>query len=67
MPQEGNNSLFSSGLTTRKDVMGGALNMGLLASNTDQLLTLVTAKSPNFDSLDLTKIILLCTSLFLQV
>ena len=67
MPQAGNYRRFNMGLTARKDVMGGALNMGLLASNTDQLLTLVTAKSPNFDPLDLTKISLLSTSLLLQV
>ena len=54
-------------VTSRKTAMGGALNLGLVASNTDQLLFLITTKYDDFDALDLTKIALLGASLFIQV
>ena len=53
-------------LLGRKTFTGGALNMGLVASNTDQLLTVVTSKS-DLDGLDLAKIVLISFSLFVQV
>ena len=53
-------------LMGRKTFMGGALNMGLVASNTDQLLIVVTSK-PDLDALDITKIVLISISLFVQV
>ena len=53
-------------LLGRKTFTGGALNMGLVASNTDQLLTVVTSKT-DLDGLDLAKIILISFSLFVQV
>ena len=55
------------GLTGRKTAMGGALNLGLIASNSDQLLNIVTTSYKNFDALDLTKIVLLGISLTTQV
>jgi hypothetical protein len=54
-------------VTSRKTAMGGALNLGLVASNTDQLLFIVTSKYKEFDVLDLIKIGLLGVSLFIQV
>ena len=53
-------------LLGRKTFTGGALNMGLVASNTDQLLTVVTSKT-DLDGLDLAKIVLISFSLFVQV
>ena len=40
--------------------------MGLVASNTDQLLTVITSKR-NLDGLDLAKIVLISFSLTVQV
>ena len=54
-------------VTGRKTAMGGALNMGLIASNTDQLLFIVTSNHNNFNALHFTKMSLLGLSLFLQV
>ena len=54
-------------VTSRKTAMGGALNLGLVASNTDQLLFLITTKYDDFDALDLTKVGLLGVSLLIQV
>ena len=54
-------------VTSRKTAMGGALNLGLVASNTDQLLFIVTTKYEKFDVLDLIKIGLLGVSLLIQV
>ena len=56
-----------TGQTGRKTAMGGALSMGLIASNTDQLLNIVTTKYQSLDGLDITKITLLSASLFIQV
>ena len=56
-----------TGQTGRKTAMGGALSMGLIASNTDQLLNIVTTKYQNLDALDITKIALLSASLLIQV
>ena len=56
-----------TGQTGRKTAMGGALSMGLIASNTDQLLNIVTTKYQNLDALDITKIVLLSASLLIQV
>ena len=53
-------------LLGRKTFTGGALNMGLVASNTDQLLTVITSKT-ELDGLDIAKIVLLSFSLFVQV
>ena len=39
----------------RKTALGGALNMGLIASNTDQLLFIATSNYENFNGLDITK------------
>ena len=50
----------------RKTFTGGALNMGLVASNTDQLLTVITSKR-DLDGLDLAKIVLISFSLIVQV
>ena len=55
------------GLTGRKTAMGGALSLGLVASNSDQLLNIVTKKYKDLDALDLTKIGLLAMSLMTQV
>ena len=53
-------------LLGRKTFTGGALNMGLVASNTDQLLTVITSKI-ELDGLDIAKIVLLSISLAVQV
>ena len=53
-------------LMGRKTFTGGALNMGLVASNTDQLLIVITSKS-DLDALDITKIVLISISLIVQV
>ena len=55
------------GLTGRKTAMSGALNLGLVASNTDQLLLIVTTKYKQFDALDITKLVLVSISLVSQV
>ena len=52
-------------LLGRKTFTGGALNMGLVASNTDQLLTVVTSKA-ELDGLDIAKIVLISLSLTIQ-
>lgn len=54
-------------VTGRKTAMGGALNMGLIASNTDQLLFIATSNYENFNALHITKMSLLGLSLLLQV
>ena len=53
-------------LLGRKTFTGGALNMGLVASNSDQLLTVITSKI-ELDGLDVAKIVLLSFSLLVQV
>ena len=53
-------------LLGRKTFTGGALNMGLVASNTDQLLTVITSKT-ELDGLDIAKIVLISLSLLVQV
>merc|ERR1711997_977780 len=53
-------------LLGRKTFTGGALNMGLVASNTDQLLTVITSKR-DLDGLDLAKIVLISFSLTVQI
>lgn len=53
-------------LLGRKTFTGGALNMGLVASNTDQLLTVITSK-PELNGLDIAKIVLISLSLTVQV
>ena len=57
---------IATGLMGRKTFTGGALNMGLVASNTDQLLTVITSKR-DLDGLDLAKIVLISFSLTVQV
>ncbi len=52
-------------LLGRKTFTGGALNMGLVASNTDQLLTVVTSKA-ELNGLDIAKIVLISLSLAIQ-
>ena len=57
-----------TGQTGRKTAMGGALTMGLIASNTDQVLNIITTKwTKGLDALDISKIALLSASLFIQV
>ena len=50
----------------QKTFTAGALNMSLVASNADQLLNVITSRTPH-DDLDVTKLVLITFSLGFQV
>lgn len=60
-----------AGFTARKTVTGGALGIGLIASNIDQILALVVNPKEgaykSLNGLEITKAVLLVTSLAVQV
>lgn len=64
-------SLDLTSYATRKTVTGGALGIGLIASNVDQILAIVVDSNhgsyKSLDSLEITKVALLGMSLFVQI
>lgn len=65
--EEDGDKLELDSYTTKKTATGGALGMGLLASNIDQLVTIAATDSSSWHVLTKVKLGLLCTSIVVQI